>query len=181
MNMNQKNETILPLRGRKGLFLSGLEMKHLKIRIQSSNPLAGLCDSKLNLLVWQIDFYRCLDLKTKYIVWLITSQRSHILLKCLRAASTVFVYTGDRGHGEVGGAASQVIQSITTHSSYQSGRTESSLLLCTRNLLTKLALPLSPNKMQEKRNMVARHHRDREMESKPEVEARTQSLNILAI
>lgn len=103
MNMNQRNETISPLRGWKGLFLSWLRMKHLKIRFQGSNPLAGLCDSELNLLAWQIGFYRWLDLKTKYTAWMITSKRAHTEWPPLCVCAD--------GEGWGGGVASAAVQS----------------------------------------------------------------------
>lgn len=146
MNMNQKNEIILPLRGRKGLFLSGLEMKHLKIRIQSYNLLAGLCDSELNLLVWQIGFYRCLDLKTKYTVCRITSQRPHISLKCQRATPTVFVDAGARG--QRGSLAGDAGHHKTRPSWVRAGY---DCLCCSvmRTSLPRWHLPLFPNQKQE--------------------------------
>lgn len=143
MNMNQQNETILPLRGRKGLSLSGPEMKHLKIRIQSLNPIAGFCDSELNLLVWQIGFLQmpwfenqiyCLT-EVTHLCWNAWEQ----FPMCLFIQST-----------RTEGATSQVIKSLMKQGPYQSGEE----LGCLWYSVLATSLPnqhllWSPNKKQE--------------------------------
>lgn len=87
-SVTQQNKTSHPGGGGKGFsFWVGDEIfikKNSKLQ-----PSCGLCDSELNLLVWQIGFVRCLDLKTKSTPWLMTSLRPHIMLKCLEATSNV--------------------------------------------------------------------------------------------
>lgn len=115
------------------------EMKHLKIRIQSLNPLVGLCDAELNLLVWQIGFLQMPWFENQ-MYCLADNLTEATCLAEMPVSNFHCVYTCDRGHTRGlpprSGSPFQNAILINLHG------IGLSLLLCTGNFLTEPAPPI---------------------------------------